>query len=279
VTITLNDPAGLRFTLGSLRLRFDTWPSSAWEHVVVDGSPAISRPVLDDIRAGGPLVHVEESPRGVPEAFNRGLDVARGAHVWFLNGGDGLHDVAARGRLLTLLERDPAVDFVGGGAYLTRHGAALYPTTPRRSLLANLLGRNWIYHQAVIYRRTTLRRRGPSRPPTARPRTTTYHLRCYAAGLRGRFTPDIHVGLPLSASCPQMRKIRSSRLPGVVAKGDPFDGDIADSVLGEVDRELLDRQRRLECDDASGRGTTGEQDAVVADIGPTSRIHQCGSTF
>jgi putative colanic acid biosynthesis glycosyltransferase len=198
VTVTLNDPAGLRLTLESLRPLFDTWPSPAWEHVVVDGSPAISRRVLDDVPGGWPLVHVEESPRGVPEAFNRGLEVVRGAYVWFLNGGDGLHDVAALARLLALFERDPTVDFVGGGAYLARHGVALYPATPRRSLLANLLGRNWIYHQAVIYRRATLRRMGAFSTAYRAAEDYDYHLRCYLAGLCGRFTADILVDYDMS---------------------------------------------------------------------------------
>ena len=193
VTVTLNDATGLRRTLESLRPLFGAWPSFAWEHVVVDGSPGLSRRVLDDLPVGWPLVHVEDPPHGVPHAFNRALGVARGTYLWFLNGGDALHDAGALARMLAALERDPALDLVCGGAYLTRNGVALYPTAPRRSLLGNILGRSWIYHQAVIYRRASLARIGPFSTAYRVAGDYDYHVRCYAAGLRARFTADVLV--------------------------------------------------------------------------------------
>jgi glycosyltransferase involved in cell wall biosynthesis len=193
VTITSNDVAGLRLTRESLTPLFETWPASEWEHVVVDGSPARSRPVLDGLPAGWPLVHVEQPPRGVPHAFNAALDVARGTYVWFLNGGDTLREPAALARMLGVLQQDPAADFVCGGAYLTRDGRALYPTVPRHTLLGNILGRSWMYHQAVVYRRASLARIGPFSTAYRAASDYDFHVRCYVAGLRGRFTDDVPV--------------------------------------------------------------------------------------
>lgn len=193
VTITSNDAAGLRLTRESLTPLFETWPASEWEHVVVDGSPARSRPVLDGLPAGWPLVHVEQPPRGVPHAFNAALDVARGTYVWFLNGGDTLREPAALARMLGVLQQDPAADFVCGGAYLTRDGRALYPTVPRHTLLGNILGRSWMYHQAVVYRRASLARIGPFSTAYRAASDYDFHVRCYVAGLRGRFTDDVPV--------------------------------------------------------------------------------------
>lgn len=193
VTITYNDPAGLAFTLESLRPLSRTWSALEWEHVVVDGSPAVSCPVLDGLPAGWPLVNVEELPGGVPQAFNQGLAVARGTFIWFLNGGDGLHNLAALARMLELLEHDLTADFVCGGAYLTRHGVLLYPTVPRRTLLGNILGRSWLYHQAVLYRRASLDRVGSFSTAYGTAGDYDYHVRCYVAGLRGRFTGDMLV--------------------------------------------------------------------------------------
>jgi len=193
VTITHNDAAGLRVTLESLRPGLTDWPASEWEHVVVDGSPALSRPVLDDLPVGWPLVHLARPPRGVPDAFNQALTVVRGTYVWFLNGGDRLHDPMALARMLATLDRDPATDFVCGGAYLSRHGAALYPTFPRRTFLASILGRNWIYHQTVIYRRASLDRLGPFSTAYRVAEDYDHHVRGYIAGIRGTFTDEVLV--------------------------------------------------------------------------------------
>ena len=193
VTITYNDPAGLRATLESLTPLFGAEPASAWEHVVVDGSPALSRSVLDRLPAGWPLIHVERAPHGVADAFNAALGVARGTYIWFLNGGDCLHEAAALSRMLEVLDQDGSADFVCGGAYLSRNGLALYPTAPRRTLLGNLLGRSWMYHQAVLYRRASLARIGPFSTAYLRATDYDFHIRCYVAELRGKFRGEVLV--------------------------------------------------------------------------------------
>jgi glycosyltransferase involved in cell wall biosynthesis len=181
VTITYNDAAGLRLTVDSLKSLFEVWPASQWEHVVVDGSPAVSRHVLEDLPAGWPLVHVEQSPGGVPRAFNEALAVATGAYIWFLNGGDALRDPAALSRMLGVLDGDRAADFVCGGVYLSRDGSALYPAVPRHTLLGNVLGRSWMYHQGVVYRRASLSRVGRFSTAYRAAGDYDYHIRCYVA--------------------------------------------------------------------------------------------------
>jgi hypothetical protein len=193
VSVTLRDPRGLRFTLASLQPLLTGWEPGAWEHVIVDGSPADTRSALDGLTPAWPLVHVEAPPRGVPDAFNRALEVAAGTHIWFLNGGDGLRDAAALSRMLGLLESRAAPDLVGAGAYLHRSGVPLYSALPRRSLLGNLVGRSWIYHQAVIYRRASLRTIGPFSTSYRVAADYDYHLRCYVGGLRAVFTRDVLV--------------------------------------------------------------------------------------
>jgi glycosyltransferase involved in cell wall biosynthesis len=190
VTVTCNDPRGLRLTLESLRPLFEAWSAPAWEHIVVDGGPALSRPVLDALPAGWPLVHVEQRPGGVPHAFNEALTVATGRYVWFLNGGDGLRDPAALARMIEALDRDHSRDFICGAAYLRRDGRPLYPMAPRRTLLGNILGRSWICHQAVIYRRSALHRIGPFSTAYRVAGDYDFHIRCYIAGLRGTFTTE-----------------------------------------------------------------------------------------
>ena len=160
---------------------------------MVDGGPAVGRPVLETLPAGWPLVHLERPPLGVADAFNQALAAARGTYVWFLNGGDALREPAALSRMLALLDDDPALDLVCGGAYLYRNGRALYPMGPRPTLLANLVGRSWMCQQAVIYRRASLERVGTFSTAYRATGDYDFHIRCYVTGLRGRFTTELLV--------------------------------------------------------------------------------------
>jgi hypothetical protein len=110
-----------------------------------------------------------------------------------LNAGDGLRDTAALARMLAWLDRDPSLDLVGGGAYLVRGGIPLYPQRPRRTLLANLIGRSWLCHQAVVYRRASLARIGAFSTAYQVAGDYEFHIRCYVAGLRAQFTSEVVV--------------------------------------------------------------------------------------
>jgi hypothetical protein len=62
-----------------------------------------------------------------------------------------------------------------------------------RSLLANLVGRSWMYHQAIIYRRAALARVGSY---DTRYRSTSdydYHVRSYLHGWRAGFAKSVLV--------------------------------------------------------------------------------------
>jgi Glycosyl transferase family 2 len=207
VTITCNDPSGLLLTLESLRPLFTSWPTSDWEHILVDGTPALSCPVLDDLPSGWPLVHLQRPSRGVPDAFNQALAVATCRYIWFLNGGDALRELAALSRMLSLLDQEHSVDLVCGGAYLHRGGRGLYPMLPRHTLLGNILGRSWMCHQAVIYRRSSLGRVGLFSTAYRVAGDYDYHIRCYLAGLQARFTDDVLVNYDMAGGSNDMATV------------------------------------------------------------------------
>jgi glycosyltransferase involved in cell wall biosynthesis len=193
VTITYNDPSGLAETVRSLRPLLRALAPGEWEHVVVDSSPAVNRPLLEGLPGGWPLVHLEQPRQGIYAAFNRALAHVRGKYIWFLNGGDGLHDLAALSRALRILDEEGGPDIVCGGAYRRRAGIALYPSFPRRRFLANILGRPWMCHQAMISRREALQRVGVFRTDYEATGDYEYAIRCYLAGLRARFIDDVLV--------------------------------------------------------------------------------------
>jgi GT2 family glycosyltransferase len=85
VTVVRNDPEALRLTLGSLREQ----DLGDIEHLIVDGA---STDGTGQVAAGAAADYgarvISEPDRGVYDAMNKGISLARGSHVQFLNAGD-----------------------------------------------------------------------------------------------------------------------------------------------------------------------------------------------
>lgn len=148
VTITRNDREGLLATLASaapLRERADV------EQIVIDGSDE-SHP-SPEMPPGVRLVR--RPPRGVSDAFNAGLDEARGAWVWFLNGGDRAHpslDPALLFGLLATTGSDVVVfnvELDDGAVFHRPPLSGLWPIVD-----------NWVPHQGTLMRTALAREAG-----------------------------------------------------------------------------------------------------------------------
>lgn len=87
ITICYNDAQGLKKTLGSVAGQC----CADFEHVIVDGkskddSPAIIREYADG--SAYPVHWVSEQDNGIYNAMNKGIDMASGEYLLFLNSGD-----------------------------------------------------------------------------------------------------------------------------------------------------------------------------------------------
>ncbi len=143
VTITRDDPAGLARTLSSA----SAWRSSAGvEQIVVYAGTIPS--VCDESQLS---VHRQGST-GIAKAFNEGLALARGNWVWFLNGGDAIHESADPAWLLAHLRRTRA-DLVVGAVQFD--GAAEPLRLPGLRDQWPLIA-CWLPHQATMVRRELL---------------------------------------------------------------------------------------------------------------------------
>lgn len=86
ITVTRNDIPGVLLTLDSLAVIKD-FPV---EVIVVDGSDASCDfgPVFQSVLNFSENRIIRNSDKGIYQAMNDGLAIARGTYVWFLNGGD-----------------------------------------------------------------------------------------------------------------------------------------------------------------------------------------------
>jgi GT2 family glycosyltransferase len=150
VTITKDDPAGLARTLASANGWRDQ--TGVEQIVVFAGTEPASLP------AG--VRKITQRSQGIAAAFNEGLAAATGEWVWFLNGGDAIHEALAPAWLETLLTRTQA-DLVVGAIHADGDAAprALPAVRDQWPML-----HSWLPHPATLVRREVLRRAGGFAP-------------------------------------------------------------------------------------------------------------------
>ena len=154
VTVVKDDASGLADTIDSID---DQGIHEAVEHVIVDSS---TPPVVLE---GGANPHVSRRleptpPEGVYPAMNRGLDLAAGDYVWFLNAGDTLVEPSTLHHVLQMLGSSPAW-VVGRVRIIDRSGNTVdsarwdFATEKRRAFARG----RFPPHQATIVRTSHLR--------------------------------------------------------------------------------------------------------------------------
>ena len=101
ITIVRNDLPGLTTSCGSLEPIF----ASDVEHVVVDGSTKSDVRNFLSLRRKGRLKWISEPDEGIYDAMNKGLALASGSYVLFLNAGDRFYSPFPMTQLRALIAR------------------------------------------------------------------------------------------------------------------------------------------------------------------------------
>ncbi len=88
ITINFNNPKGLKDTILSVSKQI----FSEFEYIIIDGgSGAQDQKILDEFKDQIDFI-VSEPDNGVYEAMNKGIKIARGDYVIFMNSGDTFYD-------------------------------------------------------------------------------------------------------------------------------------------------------------------------------------------
>jgi glycosyltransferase involved in cell wall biosynthesis len=88
ITVTLNNAAGLEKTIGSVRAQ----TCRDYEFIIIDGSSTDNSKEI--IESNKDIIHhfISEPDKGIFDAMNKGLNIATGDFVIFLNSGDSFYD-------------------------------------------------------------------------------------------------------------------------------------------------------------------------------------------
>jgi Glycosyl transferase family 2 len=141
VTITKDDPEGMARTMAAC----ERWRSLDWVEqwvVYAGGAPLIKT-------EHGAARVVQQTSRGIAGAYNEGLALAGGEWVWFVNGGDAVHEGLDPDWLRTLL-LNTAADCVMGTVHCDGEEKS---RVHRVTGVDGLVGECWPAHPATLVRR------------------------------------------------------------------------------------------------------------------------------
>ena len=140
-----------------------------YELLIIDGASKdrtleIVREYEDRVRAGefgitsAQFRWQSEPDSGLYDAMNKGLNLAQGDYVWFINAGDKIYDLDTLQQIVVALDQTPDADVVYGQALIIdeedrtlgeRHRIAP-PNLSKKSLLDGLV----VCHQSILSRRS-----------------------------------------------------------------------------------------------------------------------------
>lgn len=159
VTVCWNDLENVRRTMASLEQQNAT---CGWEHLLIDG--ASSDGTVDWYRSAAfsfPHRVLCEPDKGIFDAMNKSLGMARGEYIVFMNAGDRYGDADAVSRILRRIESRPVWGY-GRAKFVDELGLKTRPLVGRipYSRTMHLLGGPKICHQAVVMRTDFIRELG-----------------------------------------------------------------------------------------------------------------------
>ena len=113
ITINYNNDSGLKKTIQSV---IEQNINHHFEHIIIDGaSTDKSNFIIEEYKhVGGNVISKSEPDYGIYDAMNKGLHMASGSHVAFLNSGDVLVHNMVLDKISSAIVHENTLDFLYG---------------------------------------------------------------------------------------------------------------------------------------------------------------------
>ena len=180
VTVCYNSLHVLPKAVASLASQ--TYPHREW--VVVDGGSTDGTQdyVHNAPQALGPFV--SEKDKGIYDAMNKGIRMATGDVLYFLNSDDALHDPDVLADVAALFEADPDLDFIYGSVVMVKGEQQTFKTYGHVNRLT--LPFEDLCHQGVFARKRVFDRVGGFEPKWRISADYDWFLRVFRSGCKVR---------------------------------------------------------------------------------------------
>jgi glycosyltransferase involved in cell wall biosynthesis len=154
ITVTYNAVEVLERTISSVLSQ--SYPQL--EYIIIDGGSSDgTKELIEPYAAAGLLCRISEPDRGLYDAMNKGLKMASGDYVWFLNAGDTFKNTDTVERIAAVCKENRMPDVVYGETDLMDADGNVFAErrlkTPERLTWKSFRMGMLVCHQAFIVRR------------------------------------------------------------------------------------------------------------------------------
>lgn len=149
ITVNLNNNSGLRRTMESVLHQNYT----GYEYIVVDGgSEDGSAQSIREVENSftGDFQWISEPDSGIYEAMNKGIRMASGEYLLFLNSGDFLVNETV---LKKIFDKKHTADFIIGKCQISKDGKIVHTTVPPDRLTFSFIFSPGIPHQSTFIKK------------------------------------------------------------------------------------------------------------------------------
>ncbi len=151
ITVVYNRRDDLKKTIDSIRSQ----TSKDFEYIVIDGGSTDG--TIDVIKENSDIIskYISEKDKGIYDAMNKGLNIATGEYVWFLNAGD---EIYSENTLRSIFVNNENADvYYGDVMYIDINGNELEKRKLKRPP-DNFSYKSMLYGMVVIHQSFIVRR-------------------------------------------------------------------------------------------------------------------------
>ena len=153
ITIALNAAKAIGATLESVASQEDC--DAQVEHIVVDGGSTDD--TLEIVRGYPYVRYISEPDHGIADAFNKGMQLAQGKYLLYLNADDVLHDTTVLRDTLAFVHANHFPDWVVGNYRVRELDGTIHASRASfRPSCWSQIFRQRICHQTVFLQREVL---------------------------------------------------------------------------------------------------------------------------
>jgi glycosyltransferase involved in cell wall biosynthesis len=156
VTINYNNKEGLEKTIESVTNQKSD-DNYEFEYIVIDGLSSDGSCEL--IKENSVITKYKiEKDNGIADAFNKGIELANGEYLYFLNSGDVFFDDESLQYILSTLSENTDI-FIGKVAVVDENGEKVSESA-NKIFLQKQLYRNYLPHQGMIIKKAMFEKYG-----------------------------------------------------------------------------------------------------------------------